>query len=255
MAAVRKPRRQPPDRREPSTGLRARWERIYRERSDRELSWYQPDLSLSEKLIARYATFESRALDAGGGSSSLSRKLLRAGFRHVTVVDIAAAGLRRGGGGPALEAPRRIRADLLRQPALGTVDVWHDRAVFHFLVRANDRRSYVTLVEHSVRSGGLVIVATLATEGPRACSGLPVRRYDANGLARVFGRHFVKVRSVREIHRTPWGVSQSFTYVVLRQANVGDRGRNRLSPRREKPRSQLQATRRRQPARPRRPLR
>jgi hypothetical protein len=110
-----------------------------------------------------------------------------------------------------------VVGDLLRLDSIGEFDLWHDRAVFHFLTEAADRARYAELAAKSVAAGGSLIVATFAPDGPESCSGLPVRRYDAEGIAQALGSAFTLLQSEREIHVTPAGASQPFTYAVLRK--------------------------------------
>lgn len=205
----------------PNEGLRRRrhWEGIYRTRGEEDLSWHQDRARLSLRILEEFVPHEGRILDAAGGSSSLASELARRGFSDVTVVDVSDRALARGRRRVRAASPgvRRIRCDLLDRPELGRFEGWHDRAFFHFLVRAQDRRRYVALLRRSVAPGGVAIIATFARDGPTTCSGLPVERYSAARLAREFAPGFRRVRSLREMHRTPWGTRQPFTYVVLRR--------------------------------------
>jgi 2-polyprenyl-3-methyl-5-hydroxy-6-metoxy-1,4-benzoquinol methylase len=152
----------------------------------------------------------------GGGTSSLGARLADQGYT-ITVVDISQRAIDRardrlGTGGNKI---RWIVADITASPELGTFDVWHDRAVFHFLTTPAERMAYVTLLEKTVRRGGFAIIATFAPDGPERCSGLEVRRYDGRGLAAELGSQFNLVKSVPERHATPWGQTQSFQYSVF----------------------------------------
>ena len=202
----------------PTVNRRTHWERIYRTRTEDELSWHQTVPRVSAQLIRTYASRTSQILDAGGGSSALAAVLSSAGFRNLTVVDISERALERGRSrsGKRAHAVLRIRADLLGKRRFGPFDVWHDRAVFHFLTRAKDREAYLALLRRSLVPGATVVVASFAADGPKRCSGLPVERYSPSGLARAFGRDFRLLRSIQEVHRTPWGARQPFSYAVLR---------------------------------------
>lgn len=197
------------------------WDRIYRSRPTDALSWYQAQAETSLRLIRELAVPQSAALiDVGGGASPLAADLLAAGYADITVLDISgqalAAAQRRMGA-----AARRIRwieADIT-QAVLPehAYDLWHDRAVLHFLTEPAARRAYLEAVARALRPGGLVIVATFAEDGPSECSGLPVQRYSAGQLRALFGADFEALRDEREAHRTPAGKTQGFVYCCLRK--------------------------------------
>ncbi|MGB0653194.1 MAG: class I SAM-dependent methyltransferase [Thermoplasmatota archaeon] len=199
------------------------WQRVWSTKTPEEVSWTQPEPRLSLRWIDVVAPEPGAALmDAGGGASVLVDHLLDRGHRP-TVLDLA---------GPALaKAQERLgaRADnvwwveadattRLRAATTGApFDVWHDRAVFHFLTDAADREAYVANARRLLRPGGHAIVATFAPDGPEQCSGLDVCRYDGAGLAAAFGDGFELVTQEREEHTTPWGSPQAFQYVLLRR--------------------------------------
>ncbi|NUQ11591.1 MAG: class I SAM-dependent methyltransferase [Gemmatimonadaceae bacterium] len=199
---------------------KAHWQRIYQTKGPDQVSWYQAEARLSCALIQRYAPDrESRILDVGAGASTLVDGLLRAGYRRVTVLDLSRAALD--------ESQRRLGADagrvawreedvLTAALASGSVDVWHDRAVFHFLTAAGDREQYVAQVRRAVRPGGWVVIATFAEDGPERCSGLETRRYSAQSLQAEFGADFLLEAQAREEHITPGGARQAFTYCACR---------------------------------------
>ncbi|HEX6386452.1 MAG TPA: class I SAM-dependent methyltransferase, partial [Anaerolineae bacterium] len=156
-----------------------------------KVSWYQEHPQLSLHFIQRTGVdLARRIIDVGGGASTLVDELLAHGFRRVTVLDISPAALRvaqqRLGKRAAAVTWREADVTRTTLPAR-TYDVWHDRAVFHFLTDAEDRRRYVEAVQHAVRPGGHVIVATSSLDGPTHCSGLEVVRYDSQGLHQEFG--------------------------------------------------------------------
>ena len=158
-------------------------------------------------------------LDVGGGASSLAGALLARGFADVTVLDLSEIALRtaRARLGPAGARVRWVHTDVLDWIPGRTYGLWHDRAVFHFLIDAEDREGYVTTARSAVRPGGHVVIGTFAVEGPTTCSGLPVARYDPQALADAFGAGFALVGSRRRDHRTPGGSVQSFTWVAMRR--------------------------------------
>ncbi|MDR3726278.1 MAG: class I SAM-dependent methyltransferase [Terracidiphilus sp.] len=196
------------------------WENIYASKPDEKLSWLQPSPDLSLNLIREFAPPASSVIDIGGGSSALAGLLVEAGFVPCTVLDISSAALDRAKSrvDPSIQARIDWRAaDILGEPDLPVVDVWHDRAVFHFLVEPEQRAAYIALARRTVASHGLIVLATFALDGPEKCSGLPVQRYDAASLAGQFAPDFQLMREAHEVHETPWGAKQSFIYVVLQR--------------------------------------
>lgn len=206
---------------------RQHWESIYRTKGEDELSWHQDTPELSLRLIQQVAGTASRIVDIGGGTSPLAARLVENGFRSVAVLDIADSAIRanrlRSGG--VTSRVRWIRADVTEADSIGRFDVWHDRAVFHFLTEPRDRAAYLGLARRSLPVGGHAILATFALDGPETCSDLDVARYDGRTLGDEFSGGFTLVREIREVHTTPWGALQPFTYVVLRRT----RGRSATS--------------------------
>lgn len=199
---------------------RAHWEEIYQTKAPDAVSWYRPHLETSLALIERAAPAPSASIiDVGAGESTLVDDLLARGYENLTALDISQTALaftkRRLGG--AAESVRWLVSDVTQAdlPAL-SYDVWHDRAVFHFLTEPAQRTAYVRNVLRAVKPGGRVIVAGFGPEGPMKCSGLDVARYDAASLHAEFGRHFRLLDSLKESHRTPFGTTQQFLYCYCR---------------------------------------
>ena len=198
------------------------WETVYTTKATDEVSWFQPHAQLSLDLIKAAATDKNAGIiDVGGGASTLVDDLLAEGYRDLTVLDLSAAALqaarRRLGAQESLV--RWIEADITEVDLPGKrYDVWHDRAVFHFLTTQKQRDAYVRTVFNAVKPGGHVIVATFAEDGPLQCSGLPVMRYDADSLAATLGPGFTLLHSRRHDHVTPAGVIQHFRFSAFRCA-------------------------------------
>ena len=199
------------------------WETVYSTKAADAVSWFQEHAHQSLNLIqATGVPLSAPIIDVGGGASTLVDDLLAAGFSALTVLDLSAA---------ALEATKtRVGAraaqvqwleDDVTQAALPShrFDVWHDRAVFHFLTNVDDRAAYVAQVLHAVKPGGHVIVATFAQDGPTQCSGLPVMRYSAAELHAQFGEPFELVKHKTDAHHTPFGTVQQFVYCYCRKQN------------------------------------
>jgi 2-polyprenyl-3-methyl-5-hydroxy-6-metoxy-1,4-benzoquinol methylase len=199
---------------------KAHWENVYQSRAVDEVSWYRDHLDVSLRLIEAAAPdCGSAIIDVGGGEATLVDDLVMRGYGDVTVLDISQAAIEvakaRMGASAALA--HWITGDITTvdlEPA--RYDLWHDRAVFHFLTDPDDRAAYVARVARSVRPGGHVIVATFGLDGPEKCSGLDVVRYDAEGLHGEFGPKFRLLDSVSELHETPWGAPQPFMYCFCR---------------------------------------
>jgi 2-polyprenyl-3-methyl-5-hydroxy-6-metoxy-1,4-benzoquinol methylase len=196
------------------------WERIYSTKDPDAVSWYRPHLDWSLALIERAACDRSAwIIDVGGGESTLVDDLLDRGYRDVTVLDISQTALEvtKKRLGAKAKQVHWMAADVTQASlARESYDVWHDRAVFHFLTKQEQRTAYVQQAAQSVKHGGYVIVSTFGPEGPVKCSGLDVVRYDAEGLHEQFGKRFSLLDSVKELHQTPFGTTQQFLYCFCR---------------------------------------
>lgn len=199
---------------------KAHWETVYRSKAMDEVSWYTPHLDVSLRLIQGAAPDKGSAIiDVGGGEATLVDDLVMGGYVDVTVLDLsqAAIDVAKLRLGPAAGSVHWITGDITQvELAVARYDLWHDRAVFHFLTKAEDRAAYVNQVARAVKPGGHVIVATFGPEGPKKCSGLDVVRYDAAALHGEFGPKFRLLDSVTELHQTPWGAHQQFMYCFCR---------------------------------------
>ena len=201
-------------------GTKNHWDRVYATHAPDSVSWYRPHLERSLELIERACPDRSAAIiDVGGGESTLVDDLLRRGYKNTTVLDVSqtAIDLTKKRLGSAAENVHWIVADITETDLEPNVyDLWHDRAVFHFLTLPERRIAYVRQVMRAVKPGGHVIVSTFGPEGPTKCSGLEVMRYDAESLHGEFGSHFRLVESSREQHSTPFGTTQQFLYCYCR---------------------------------------
>lgn len=200
-----------------STGLRHHWDGRYERIGAAKVSWYEPEPTTSLELLQLIGAGRSTSLiDVGGGSSWLADALVHQGWRDMTVLDISpvAIGIAEARLGPSPVS--WVVADLLRWWPRRRFDVWHDRAVFHFLTSEYDRELYRCRLAAAVPPGGHAIIATFAPDGPEQCSALPVQRYDAASLAAAAAPTFDLVDQRRHVHRTPAGKDQPFTWVVLR---------------------------------------
>jgi 2-polyprenyl-3-methyl-5-hydroxy-6-metoxy-1,4-benzoquinol methylase len=199
---------------------KSHWEHVYATKAPDAVSWYAPHLARSLALIGSASPDRSASIiDIGGGESTLVDDLLACGYRNLTILDVSQTALdtTKARLGEAGERIHWICADVAQTdlPA-HSFDVWHDRAVFHFLIEPEQRMAYVQLAARAVRPGGHVIVSTFGPEGPTQCSGLDVARYDADSLHGEFGSRFKLVESSKELHQTPFGTTQQFLYCYCR---------------------------------------
>lgn len=201
-------------------GAAAHWEQTYSRKRPDELSWFQPDATRSLALIEMHAPERaSPIIDVGGGASRLVDGLLAAGYRRLSVLDLSASALAasRARLGAQADSISWIVGDITEVALPAGYALWHDRAVFHFLTGAEQRARYVANASRAIVDGGYLVIATFAPDGPMKCSGLEVRRYDAEGLAQEFGAGFQLLATERESHRTPAGGEQRFVYCVFRK--------------------------------------
>lgn len=202
---------------------RTHWESVYGCKSAESVSWYAAHLAASLHYIRRAsASAKAAVIDVGGGESTLVDDLLAEGYADITVLDISAK---------ALEVTRRRLGSLARQVSWEAADVleaelpahrydvWHDRAVFHFLTTDDQRHRYVAQVLRALKPGGFAIVGTFGPDGPQTCSGLPVSRYAPGELHGVFGEPFQLIDSSVDVHTTPSGSPQQFVYCFCRRAD------------------------------------
>lgn len=196
------------------------WEKVYTAKAPDAVSWYRAHLETSLALIERAVDAHSASIiDVGGGESTLVDDLLLRGYKNLTVLDVSPT---------AIEVTKK-RLSLASEQVCWLVgdiveielephsfDLWHDRAVFHFLTTPERRFAYVRQVTRAVKAGGHVIISTFGPEGPTKCSGLEVMRYDAESLHDEFGGHFRLVESSKGSHQTPFGTTQQFLYCYCR---------------------------------------
>lgn len=196
------------------------WEGVYRRIPAESTSWFQVRPTLSLAMIeAAGVGPEDAIIDVGGGASTLTQTLAAAGYRDLTVVDVSATALRLNRERLAHPAPglHWIESDILDFDPPRHYDLWHDRALFHFMTGPRQRDAYRAVLERALAPGGHAIIATFALDGPERCSGLPVRRYDGARLLDVLGDTFDIVSERHETHLTPAGKDQSFAWFLLRR--------------------------------------
>jgi 2-polyprenyl-3-methyl-5-hydroxy-6-metoxy-1,4-benzoquinol methylase len=211
-----------------SSSQRAKhWDTAYETSGATGVSWFQPTATASIQLIERLGIAPGAAvIDVGGGASSLADDLLDHGFTDVSVLDVSRAALavvrQRLGSNASVSL---LQEDLLTWKPQRRYDLWHDRAVFHFLVDQSDQETYLRTLRAALRPAGFVIMATFASDGPKYCSGLPVSRYSSVDLSKALGPQLQVVESFRTQHVTPAGVEQPFAWVAARCTDRDEEGR------------------------------
>ena len=205
--------RQPPDCQHPD--WKKHWEKIYAERDPGNVSWHQSHPQHSLSLIEDTGVGSTASIiDVGGGTSMLVDHLLKAGYRDITVLDIARTAI--------LQAQTRlgdrsqqviwVEGDITSYSPVQTFDIWHDRAVFHYLTCEHDRLCYLETLHKALKPSGQAIIATFSDSGPNQCSGLDVVRYSPEALQQALGNQLQLIETFTEEHRTPDGGLQQFVY-------------------------------------------
>lgn len=208
------------------TGGQDHWDSVYGARTEDALTWFEATPSLSLELVQAHAAPGAAIVDIGAGASRLVDAALDAGLGPLTVLDLSAAALAvsRDRLGPRAADVTWVAADVTAWQPDRAYDLWHDRAVFHFLTRPADRAAYARTMVAALRPGGVAIVATFAEDGPEMCSNLPVVRYAPEALEAEFARHvpdrLAPMAARRHVHITPKGNRQSFQYSVFRRVGV-----------------------------------
>lgn len=195
------------------------WDGVYATRAPADVSWFQPRPTTSLRLLTALGGPAAGVIDVGAGTSTLADELLALGWSDVTVLDVSAQALavvttrlatRRSG-------VQSVVADLIEWEPQRSYDLWHDRALLHFLVDREDRLQYVQTAARAVRPGGHLVLGVFAEDAPTSCSGLPAARFTTVELEALFAEVFELRHAEREEHLTPAGVVQPFGWVVLRR--------------------------------------
>jgi len=200
--------------------IKKHWDTIYQTKSPNEVSWTQeiPKTSL-DVIRSTNVPRNARILDVGGGDSTLVDYLLAEEFNNITVLDISERALERAQKrlGPGSNLITWITGDITAYQPEQPFDLWHDRAVFHFLTTDDDITAYVSLASKAIVPGGILVIATFSTDGPTKCSGLGIRQYNEETLTQQFASDFEKIKCFTEDHVTPMGAKQNFLFGLYRR--------------------------------------
>ena len=195
------------------------WESIYQTKEPNEVSWYQEKPETSLNLISETGIEKNaKIIDVGAGASKLADNLLALGFRNITALDVSLNALNESKKklGDRANNVKWIVSDLREFETNERYDLWHDRAVLHFLTEEEDIKRYIELVRTYLKPKGYVIVSTFSVNGPKKCSGLDVKQYSEDSMKTLF-TGFEHIKSFEEEHLTPWGSSQIFIWGVFRK--------------------------------------
>ena len=196
------------------------WENIYANKKMNEVSWFQQEPTISLALIQKNTQSKDDAIiDIGGGDGFLVDNLLELGYTNITVLDISANAINKAKERLGINADKVkwIISDITKFIPTEKYEVWHDRAVFHFLTQEKDIESYKILVDENISDNGHFILATFADDGPDKCSGLEVCKYSEKDMENSFSAAFKVIESFKYKHLTPFGTIQNFTFSVFRK--------------------------------------
>lgn len=197
------------------------WEKIYKTKNTiSEVSWYQDDPQTSIDLILSTGVDKNdNIIDVGGGDSRVVDKLLEFGFKNIFILDISSEALQKAKIrlGEKAKLINWIEVDILKFDSKSSFDIWHDRAVFHFLIERADIIRYAEIVGKLVKPNGYFIISTFSLSGPEKCSGLDITRYSKDSIKNVFEKNFNQLKSFEEVHTTPFGTEQSFIFSLFKR--------------------------------------
>jgi len=195
------------------------WDDIYTKNHPEEVSWFQKEPTISLNIIQRLSNNKAHIIDIGGGASVLTDYLLKIGYSNVSVLDISKKAIE--------HAKRRLAEQAVKvewyvqnvtdfTPSY-LYDIWHDRAVFHFLLDSKSRNLYINTLKKALKDDGYALIATFAKDGPKKCSGLDIVRHDSLSIQHELGDEFTLLENQSEIHLTPKGKEQHFNYFLFQR--------------------------------------
>jgi len=194
------------------------WENIYQKKEIDGVSWYQKIPSESLQLIKKYSISNSdKIIDIGCGKSFLADNLLELNYTNISLVDISSNALKEVKQRLQNKSLNFIETDILNFNSNNKYDIWHDRAVFHFITNRQGIEKYISLCNKYINNNGILIIGTFAEDGPLKCSGLEIKRYSVDQISGLFEESFELVESFKMLHKTPFDTEQSFSFCVLRK--------------------------------------
>jgi SAM-dependent methyltransferase len=199
------------------------WDKIYSTKRLDEVSWFQPTPETSLEFLKQFQIpITAKIMDVGGGDSFLVDHLLDLGYRDITVLDISEAALDRAKQrlGPRAATVKWIVADAATFKPTEQYDFWHDRAAFHFLTQEQEIENYLATVQKSIRPKGVLVIGTFSEQGPKSCSGIPIRQYSETTMTSRLAKFFQKIKCITVDHKTPFDTIQNFIFCSFRKLQV-----------------------------------
>ena len=194
------------------------WENIYQKKEIDGVSWYQKVPIESLQLIKKYSISNSdKIIDIGCGKSFLADNLLELNYTDISLVDISSNALKEVKDRLQNKSLNFIETDILNFNSNDKYDIWHDRAVFHFITNPEGIEKYISLCNKYINNQGILIIGTFAEDGPLKCSGLEIKRYSVDQISGLFKETFKLVESFKMLHKTPFDTEQSFSFCVPRK--------------------------------------
>ena len=194
------------------------WENIYQKKEIDGVSWYQKVPLESLQLIKKYSLSNSdKIIDIGCGKSFLADNLLELNYTDISLVDISSNALKEVKDRLQNKSLNFIETDILNFNSNDKYDIWHDRAVLHFITDREGIKKYISLCNEYINKQGILIIGTFAEDGPLKCSGLEIKRYSVDQISDLFVESFELVESFKILHKTPFNTEQSFSFCVLRK--------------------------------------
>ena len=194
------------------------WENIYQKKEIDGVSWYQKVPLESLQLIKKYSISNSdKIIDIGCGKSFLADNLLELNYNDISLLDISSNALKEVKERLKNKTVNFIATDILNFNSNDKYDIWHDRAVFHFITDLKEIEKYISLCNKYINKDGILIIGTFAEDGPLKCSGLEIKRYSINNLKELFKENFKFIEGFKKLHNTPFDTEQSFSFCVLRK--------------------------------------
>ena len=200
--------------------IKDHWENIYQTKNPNEMSWHQEKPITSLGLIIEIGLDkDSKIIDVGGGDSKLVDNLLDIGFRNISILDVSSKALKKSQQrlGTKAEKIKWICSDIRNFETEDKFDVWHDRALFHFLTDKKDIDKYIGLVRKFLKPGGYLIIAAFSLKGPKKCSGLNIKQYSEDSMKKIFSEGFEHIKGFEEVHNTPFQTTQCFVWNMFRK--------------------------------------